>query len=73
MKQYEIHETLFGFVPKTNLQKDVAEKPRQNERLRCQHLLAAPDTHHALHLLGAIDAIEDSGGIGVSGGHVFSG
>lgn len=31
----------------------------QNERLRCQHLLAAPDTHDTLHLLGAIDAIEE--------------
>jgi len=31
----------------------------QNERLRCQHLLAAPDTHDTFHLLGAIDAIEE--------------
>ena len=31
----------------------------QNERLRCQHLLATPNTHDTLHLLGAIDVIEE--------------
>ena len=73
--------TLLGVLPivpwvfgSKNKPPDVADRghTRQNERLRCQHLLAAPNTHDTLHLLGAIDAIEDSGW-GVSGGHVFSG
>ena len=71
--------TLLGVLPivpwvfgSKNKPPDVADRghTRQNERLRCQHLLAAPDTHDTLHLLGAIDAIEDNGW-GVSGGHVF--
>ena len=64
--------TLLGVLPivpwvfgskKTNLQTlpDPRDTPRQNERLRCQHLLATPNTHDTLHLLGAIDVIEDIG------------